>query len=433
MEKYNHINEFYVQKGEEFLVKDVLPDFYIGKNLGSVNADFALKFLQNELNAALSSFINGGFSYKGFVLYPFVRDVSKGNLRKIKRLKDVILFLDKEGYDFSESIKKYNKNANSDNFASVLSSLYQDFSKIKFKNLASITKPECREFEIKDYKKSDLSYLSPLNELKRYANNKLRKYLSGFYLHGSLATGDYVKGWSDVDTLAVISRETVKNPDKLHELRDRMYRMRHYFYKIDPLQHHGSIIISEYDLENYCQAYFPVPIFKYAKSLLKGDKVKKFSARDFSSEALTKLFYFVNYFRRLNIERKFSMGSYDTKALLHSITLFPSVYLQAKGVLGYKKFSFDMAKKDFSKKTWEVINRVSLIRSSWKSIGSLPLISLSSSVNPLPAYQFNSRIMDLFSDVKKANNIDVRYLVGNMHKLSEEAWSRIKKNAKKRL
>ena len=209
-----------------------------------------------------------------------------------------------------------------------------------------------------------------------------------------------------------------------------MYKMRYYFYKIDALQHHGSIVISEYDLENYCQAYFPVPIFKYAKSLFKNDKPIKFSARDFSQESLERLFYFVSYFRKLNAEKKFRLGSYDTKTLLHSITLFPSMYLQAKGILLYKKFSFKIAKKDFTKDLWKVMDDVSAIRSNWKNPKVLPLSGISSRINPLLYYRLNSKAIDFFQDIKKTNSIGTRQLIENMLILSECAWTKIKKNAK---
>ena len=56
------------------------------------------------------------------------------------------------------------------------------------------------------------------------------------------------------------------------------------------------------------------------------------------------------------------------------------MYLQANGIIVYKKFSFDIAKKDF-KDSWEVIDDVSSIRSNWKHLGVIPLISLYSKMN----------------------------------------------------
>lgn len=430
MKEYKKLDGFYIEEGEKLLAKDILPGIYISQNLDkkNIDVDYVVNFLQNELNSILNSFLNGGFSNKGYILYPFIKDVSKENLYKIKALEKIAAFLNNEDYDFSESLGKYKSNVNSGNFAVILSSLYRDFSMIKVKGTKIIKKPACGEFKINEYKKTDLEYLKPLNELKNYADKNLKKYLSGFYLHGSFATKDYVKGWSDVDTLAIISKETMQNPKKLTELRHKIYFMRRFFYEIDPLQHHGSIAISEHDMDNYCQPYFPVPIFRYSKSLLEGDKETKFLARSYESEAINRLFWFVSYFRKLKIEKKEKFGSYDFKNLLHSITLFPTLYLQAKGILVYKKFSFNMAKKDFSKESWKIMDEASNVRNNWAKFGTFPLVNSASRINPLFYYRLNSRIMDLLNQ----NKFDTKKIMENMHSLSEEAWSKVK-NAKKRL
>ena len=427
MKKYKQLDDFYLEKDEEFLINDILPWRYIDQNIyENIDINYAVRFLQNELNSLLNSFINGGFSYKGFILYPFVKDISKDNINKIKRLKGIADFLNNNGYDFSNSIKKYQDKVNSRDFALILSALYQDFSLIKNKNAKNAKKSKCIELNMGSYSKNDLCYLKPLSELKYYADRNLKQYLAGFYLHGSLATKDYVKGWSDADTLAIVSKKTINEPEALLELRDKLYRIRHFFYKIDSLQHHGSMIISEYDIENYCQAYFPIPIFKYAKSFFKDDRINSLRVRDYSSEALRRLFWFVSYFRKLNIEKKLNLGSYHTKVLLHSITLFPAIYLQAKGILIYKKFSFDLAKKDFDKRLWNPVDAVSSIRKKWKTPNKISLINLISSVNPLLAYQLNSRYLDVFYNINRLNNINLRKLVVEMHALSENAWAKIK-------
>ena len=431
MKNYRQMHGYHIGEDEGFLIKDIMPDYYIDQNIDRnlIDAGYAARFLQNSLNYLLSSFLNGGFSYRGYMLYPFVKDLSKENLMKIRRLKKVAVFLNNNGCDFSSSIRKYRDRINSRDFAAILSSLYKDFSLIKNRNKL-IKKKKCKEFDISSYKKADFGYVKALGELKDYANKNLRQHLSGFYLHGSLSTKDYIKGWSDVDTLSVVSRETIEDPDALLALRDKLYFTKHFCYRIDPLQHHGSTVISDYDLSSYCQAYFPVKIFEYSKSFFKDDTISRFNARDFSSEALKNLFWFVNYFRKLKIEKRARLGSYDSKTLLHSITLFPTLYLQAKGILTYKKFSFGIAKKEFKKSDWEVIEKASSIRSDWKDFGIPPLITPASRTNPLLHYQLNSKVMDMLN---RKNKIDCKSLIENMFKLSEKAWSRIKENAKRRI
>ena len=144
MEKYKKVHEFYLEKDEELLIKDILPWYYTDQDIyKKVDVSYAIRFLQNELNSLLNSFINGGFSYKGFILYPFVKDVSKENMIKIKRLKRIADFLNNNGYGFSNSLEKHKSVIDSKNFASILSSLYQDLSSIKNRYIKTIKKAKC--------------------------------------------------------------------------------------------------------------------------------------------------------------------------------------------------------------------------------------------------------------------------------------------------
>ncbi len=424
MKSFSKIDDFYIKEEEKSSIEKIMPRYYID-HTADIDIAYALRFMQNELNALLGSFLNGGYSYKGYILHPLVKDISKENLINIKRLKRIAAFLNHNGYNFSESLRKYKNKINSRNFASILSSLYQDFYSIRFDGTKSIKKPKCKEFQIGEYKKQDFEYLKPVVELKDFAKKNLRGLLSGFYVHGSIATKDYAKGFSDLDTLAIVSKSAIENPDLMLELRKKLCYSRSFFYRIDPLQHHGSIIISEYEMQNYCQPYFPVVIFNYSRSLLK-DRQYKFNARDSHNESIAKMFWFVNYFRRLYIEKKYNLNSYDTKILLHSMTLFPSLYLQAKNRHVYKKYSFHIAKKDFDKHLWQIIDEVSKMRLHWKRIPVLPLVKSMSRLNPILPYQLNYRITGIFKDLKKMNHVDVKHLVDNMYLLSEAAWSNVK-------
>jgi len=206
--------------------------------------------------------------------------------------------------------------------------------------------------------------------------------------------------------------------------------LRKYFYKIDPLQHHGSIIISEHDMESYCQAYFPVPALNYAVSFFDSDKKMQFNAREYRSEALKDLFWFVSYFRKLKSMELYKLSSYDTKVLLHSITLFPSLYLQSKGILMYKKFSFEMARKDFGSEEWKIIENISGLRSKWKAKSFTNFAFPVSLFNPLLSHQISSRANDIFGTIASANRIDIKKTVEEMHSLSEKAWQNAKDNDK---
>ena len=196
---YKDVNGFLLKDDETRLISQIMPEKYVYENMSNLDKTYALRFLQNELNYLLNSFLNGGFSNRGYVLYPLIKDISKENLKRIKRLKGLVLFLNNGGYDFSRSIASYKKAISSKTFAALISSLYSDFAAIDIKGNKIAVKHACANLDLKAYDKADLDYINPLSELQAYAKNHLKQCLLGFYIHGSLATNDYIKGWSDAD------------------------------------------------------------------------------------------------------------------------------------------------------------------------------------------------------------------------------------------
>lgn len=427
MENYGKISGFWVKEDEKSMLKYIIPQDYIDGSLknNSLDEKYALGFMRTELDELLHSFVNGGFSNAGFVFYPLMEGISSENKKRMDRLRRLASFLEKKGYDFSSSMSSGGNGSLA--FAKSISCFYGDISKIKSGKRKVAKKPKCGEFEIKDCK--DVDYMGPVNGLKEYASKSLKPYLSGFYLHGSLATRDYVRGWSDLDTLGIVTKKTIDSAKLILELRKRMYSARRFFYQVDPLQHHGSIILSEYGMDDYSEARFPLEIFRYSLSLLGKDREMVFRLADSRVHSLSKLFWFVSYFRGMRMAQG-NMNSYDAKNLLHSCTLFPSLYLMAKGKAVYKKFSFGVAEKDFSREEWAVIRYVESLRSSWKPFGVLPGVKALSRANPLLYYHLNCRIVGIFSGIVRKNDVDTRKIIDGMHSLSESAWEKVRKDAR---
>lgn len=395
------------------------------KRKKEIKEGIIINFLQDELHGITYSFVNGGFSAKGFIFYPLVKDLSGRNREKINDLKMIADFLDERGYDFSSTLELFKKNkVNGKTAPLFISSLYRDFSNAK-KQGTEAKKIKCSELNFNNYPKKDSGYLKPVLELKKFANEKLGEYLADLHIHGSIATRDYVKGWSDLDTLIIIRRSALENSKSLAKLRDSLYASKKYFYKIDPLQHHGHMAVTEHDLDYYCQTFFPLILFKYSKSVF-GEKSLNVKVRGSKTENTGRFRSFAYYFRNLYLNKTYSMGSYDLKFLFHAVSLFPTLYLQAKGIHVYKKFSFGIAQKDFDDDLWGPIDAVTDIRKKWKSPSNMPLIETASNINPLLAYQINSKYLDLFHKIEKLNNFDIKKIVVRMHALSESALSKIK-------
>lgn len=105
-----------------------------------------------------------------------------------------------------------------------------------------------------------------LSSLKFLKKNNIEEYFENFLIQGSLATNDYIVGWSDFDSIGVLKDDVLKNKKKIFKLRDILKN----FYKkikiFSPFQHHGIIIFTKYDLNNYLPGYLPIEAIK-GKSL----------------------------------------------------------------------------------------------------------------------------------------------------------------------
>ncbi len=207
-------------------------------------------------------------------------------------------------------------------------------------------------------------FLKPLNEFVNYIRKNFKKEeLVGAYIHGSLATNDYVSGYSDFDAILIIKEDVMKDDFKMIKIRNKIKKANTFLYLLDPLQHHNLFIITELDMKYYFQPTFPIELFNYAREITNYKNILKF--RCFSEdEHLDKIFlYRIDMFsnpKKYKLDKK---NVYDIKNAVQNILLLPALYLQGKNKKYlYKKYSFNKAKKDFSRKEWEIIERCSQLR-----------------------------------------------------------------------
>ena len=96
---------------------------------------------------------------------------------------------------------------------------------------------EPKLFRKEDFKNlKDERYTNLIFDIYDFVNIYLSEYISSFILHGSLATFDFSKGWSDVDTFVVIKNSTLFSPEKLFKFRSMCLKLKNLIYKICPLK-----------------------------------------------------------------------------------------------------------------------------------------------------------------------------------------------------
>ncbi len=202
-------------------------------------------------------------------------------------------------------------------------------------------------------------------ELGIFLQRNLKEDLAGAYVHGSAGTNELV-AYSDLDALVIIKDEVFKDANRIREVALKLKEAENYMYQLDPLQHHGWFVLSESDLIQYDNSYLPAELLPFSKSiLLNGIKniellVNKENKTDSTFEDVCK-----------SVGRKIAKLNcpstlYELKNLLSEFMLLPSLYVQARdGKSVFKKFSFDIARADFEKQDWEIMNEVSAIRKNW--------------------------------------------------------------------
>jgi len=219
---------------------------------------------------------------------------------------------------------------------------------------------------------TDADYFAPVLQFKHYALCHLRRYVCGLYLHGSLSTGDYVKGYSDFDTLLILRQEVAADADALMECRRCILRSLPFLHVVDPLQHHGHLVLAEQDMHFYPQPYFPFVLFQYAASFYQDSTVLTFRERDSTLERQNALWRFCQTVRQAFHSGQAFHSLYEWKAFIQSVVLLPAIYLQAVGEYTYKKFSFEKAAKDFNERQWCIIQKATILRREWKAVRTLP-------------------------------------------------------------
>ena len=238
----------------------------------------------------------------------------------------------------------------------------------------------------KKYLKKDKSYLKPIDDISNYLKKeKLNKYFKYFLVHGSLADKKYIKGWSDVDTFVVIKDRILKSKKKILFLKKKIKYLYKFFFKICPLQHHGLIIFSEHDINNYSNFFLPVEAIKKNINLLDNKKNIKITIlkeeNNFLLEDLKDRMKLLISAKKSGTYKHHPLNGrylqfplkkgrnqmYQLFCHLGYMNTLPAYYLSCLGKSTNKSISFKIFNKIFKdKKIKKLMKKSQLVRTLWQ-------------------------------------------------------------------
>jgi hypothetical protein len=205
-----------------------------------------------------------------------------------------------------------------------------------------------------------------VQELISFLDKNVKNDLAGAYVHGSIGIGEET-GYSDFDALVILKDEVLADKDKLTDVAFHLNEARRFMFQMDPLQHHGWFVLTESDLKDFPETYFPAVLFQHAKSLFKDQGLELNLCIDAEKQNYTIPFKKLGHAIEKKIKNQRPANMYQLKNLLSEFMLLPALYVEARDQKGiFKKFSFESAQKDFSSEEWRIMNEVSLIRQQWK-------------------------------------------------------------------
>lgn len=183
-------------------------------------------------------------------------------------------------------------------------------------------------------------------------------------VQGSYADGE-ITTYSDVD-LVIFYKPFDPGVLKIKKEIDT------FLLSIDPLQHHGVFMIDINTFPFYWQMDLPVEVLKKAKYFGEYDVTISISGilleNQGSLNAAQSIINGINTFIRKDYHQ---IGLWDWKFFISDLLLLPTLLLGSQGNYIYKRESFPVAKKMFSKDAWYCIEKASAIRNVWPESASL--------------------------------------------------------------
>lgn len=351
----------------------------------TVEDDYIVSLLQNELHQLLNAYLNG-YDFKGrsVYLYPLLKVSKRGIFEQaIGRIRYLVLLLSgRLDVRSDHKIVTDNQASVPELIAAAYRILDRCLDRLPLKTEECLSARAGQEYCEGVYLSRDKTFLRPVVKLVRLLKSTATAFSREIFIHGSMSTLDYVQGFSDLDILLVLKRNATICSRSLEKCREVLYPLTKYLYQVDPLQHHGFMIVSELDAKYYPQSYLPVVVMERSTAVMSNSAIPV-RTRSSTVELLHEIWRIGQYFRRMKHDGKVDRGYelFEFKLMTSLILLLPSLYLQLVDRPIYKRESFVRIGQYYSDSS-DILTHASAVRLSWDYRPITLLRYVSSMLNP---------------------------------------------------
>lgn len=184
-------------------------------------------------------------------------------------------------------------------------------------------------------------------------------------LHGSVADKSFTD-FSDVDDLVVLHEAAWRDAATLTVMATRLAALARAYQCMDPFQHHGHWLITDFDLALYDQSRMPLVALKDAVSMVGRRSLLFRAGADASGFVRNALATVASMQRRLEAATgRGSIRAFDLKGLAGEVAILPAYLFQARGLLISKPEAIARAGGLYSDEALEALRWAGLVRSAF--------------------------------------------------------------------
>jgi hypothetical protein len=215
----------------------------------------------------------------------------------------------------------------------------------------------------------DAEGLETVREFIRVVQSNVTGFCTEFVIHGSLSDMKRT-AYSDLDTWMLVGQETVSDPGALRDLRHALEEPLRIAKRFDPLQHHGVFVSTEWELDFYLEARFPLILLDMATSLMGAPELTVNCVPDgvYRARALVRMA------KRIRDLAAVPRKPFDIKMVTSQVMLLPALFHQLVDDYVYKPDAFVSVRGAFSPEAWRAVQAATELRALWVPDGAQNLL-----------------------------------------------------------